>query len=247
MRNNRWDVSGKPPKGNAALDRLQQAAMADLAKRLEREGCSFPGPVEGAGGRRVRRFRRGGGVTMSHWEELGKSSDWRTPRHVFDALGVVFDIDVAAPTDGPMYVPALLRISERSLETPWSGFVWMNPPFGGRNAIVPWLDKFFGHGNGIALTPDRTSCPWWQNAAARADALLFVAGKIRFVRPDGTTGNWPSTGTTLFAAGDLGTLALHRAADAGLGTLLLGRNQFCAIQPAIRALNGASRSVIGIE
>ena len=184
---------------------------------------------------------------MSHWEEHGKSSDWRTPPYLFEALGVVFDIDVAAPTDGPMHVPALHRISERSLETPWSGFVWMNPPFGGRNAIVPWLDKFFAHGNGIALTPDRTSCPWWQSAAAKADALLFVAGKIRFIRPDGTTGNWPSTGTTLFAVGAQGTLALHRAADAGLGTLLQGRNRFCANQPAVRALDGESRSVIGVE
>ena len=110
-----------------------------------------------------------------------------------------------------------------------------------------WLDKFFAHGNGIALTPDRTSCPWWQSAAARADALLFVAGKIRFIRPDGTTGDWPSTGTTLFAAGAKGTLALHRAADAGFGMLLLGRSQFCAIQPAVRALSGASPSVIEIE
>ena len=54
---------------------------------------------------------------MSYWEEHGKSSDWRTPGYVFEKLGVVFDIDVAAPTDGPMHVPALHCISERSLET----------------------------------------------------------------------------------------------------------------------------------
>jgi hypothetical protein len=39
----------------------------------------------------------------------------------------------------------------------------MNPPFGGRNGLAPWLDKFFANGNGIALTPDRTSAPWWQD------------------------------------------------------------------------------------
>ena len=125
---------------------------------------------------------------MGYWEEHGKSSDWRTPPMSSRCSASCSTSTVAAPTDEPMYVPALHCISERSLETPWSGFVWMNPPFGGRNAIAPWLDKFFGHGNGIALTPDRTSCPWWQRAAAKADALLFVAGKIRFIRPDGTTG-----------------------------------------------------------
>ena len=47
------------------------------------------------------------------------------------------------------------------------------PPFGGRNGIVPWLDKFFAHGNGIALTPDRTSAPWWRRYAGMAHKVLF--------------------------------------------------------------------------
>ena len=93
----------------------------------------------------------------------------------------------------------------------------MNPPFGGRNGLVPWLDKFFDHGNGIALTPDRTSAPWWQDAARRADGILFVAGKIKFERPDGSVGKSPGTGTTLFASGARADAALIRAARLGLG------------------------------
>jgi hypothetical protein len=60
------------------------------------------------------------------------------------------------------------------LTNPWFGFVWMNPPFGGRNGLEPWLARFFAHGNGIALTPDRTSAPWFRRAAAAADAVLFM-------------------------------------------------------------------------
>jgi hypothetical protein len=103
---------------------------------------------------------------------------------------------------------------------PWQGFVWMNPPFGSRNGVRPWLDRFFAHGDGIALTPDRTSAPWWQDAARKATATLFVAGKIKFERVDGTVGKWPSNGTTLFAVGVQGCAALLTACRKGLGVLM---------------------------
>lgn len=154
---------------------------------------------------------------MSSWEADGKSDDWYTPRYIFDALGCAFDLDVAGP-EKPTYVPTKSVISANSLALPWSGFIWMNPPFGGRNGIVPWLDKFFEHDNGIALTPDRTSAPWWQAAARKADAMLLIDGKVKFERPDGSIGKSPSCGTTLFAAGHLGVRALVTAERAGLGT-----------------------------
>lgn len=157
---------------------------------------------------------------MSHWETSGKSNEWYTPARIFAALGCTFDLDVAHPAP-PMstHVPAVRSLHANSLSCSWRGFVWMNPPFEGRNGLVPWLDKFFDHGNGIALTPDRSSAPWWQVAATRADAVLFVAGKIRFLRPDGSEGRSPSCGTTLFAAGPHAVWALERATDSGLGFL----------------------------
>lgn len=158
---------------------------------------------------------------MSAWEATGASDEWYTPRHVFDALGEEFDLDVAAPRGGPRHVPSpdWLTQDNDGLYHAWHGFVWMNPPFGGRNALAPWLDRFMAHGNGIALTPDRTSAPWWQDAAQRADAILLTRGKIKFERPDGTVGGSPGSGVTLWAAGDRADAALCRAAFAGLGTV----------------------------
>jgi hypothetical protein len=157
---------------------------------------------------------------VSYWEATGRSDDWFTPKFVFDALGCKFDLDVAAPEAGTRHVPAGRWLHASSLDLDWHGFVWMNPPFGGRYGLCPWLDKFFAHGDGIALTPDRTSAAWWQSACRRADATLFVAGKIRFERPDGSEGKQPSNGTTLFAAGLRGVAALDLAHDNGLGVLL---------------------------
>ena len=152
---------------------------------------------------------------MSVWETKGASDEWFTPAYIFDALGERFDLDVAAPVDGPRHVPAKDWLHQDGLARPWHGFVWMNPPFGGRNGLVPWLDKFFTHGHGIALTPDRTSAPWWQDAQGRAAALLLIRGKVKFERPDGTVGKSPGSGVTLWAAGGRGVQALRRASNLG--------------------------------
>lgn len=161
---------------------------------------------------------------MSAWESPGQSDEWYTPAYIFDALGCHFDMDVAAPVDGPMHVPATMWYSRDALDLPWAGFVWMNPPFGGRGALEPWLTKFFNHGDGVALTPDRTSAPWFRSAWARADLVLFTP-KIKFIRPDGSLGRQPGTGTALWASGPRGVSALTRAAGAGLGILAKPVNQ----------------------
>lgn len=156
---------------------------------------------------------------MSHWETVGKSDHWYTPKHVFDALGNPrFDMDVAAPMLIPAYINARQWLWKGSLETAWTGFIWMNPPFGGRNSLAPWLDKFFEHGDGVALTPDRTSAPWFRSAWAKADLTMFTP-KIRFLRPDGSEGKMPSNGTCLWAVGERGIASLHRAHENGLGIL----------------------------
>lgn len=148
---------------------------------------------------------------MSSWEAIGKSDEWMTPKYIFDALGVYFDLDVAAPIYGPVHVPTQAWISEDSLPKDWSGFIWMNPPYGGRNALMPWVERFLDHGNGISLLPDRTSAPWFSPIGERADAVLFVSKKIKFERPDGSIGSSPGNGSVLVASGKDAAAAVTRA------------------------------------
>lgn len=156
---------------------------------------------------------------MGYWDTPGRSNEWYTPPHIFEALGCRFDLDVApARHVAAAHVPSREILVGDGLEQPWHGFVWMNPPFGGRNGLEPWLDRFFAHGNGIALTPDRTSAPWFWSAWRQADAVLFTR-KIRFLRPDGSEGVSPSNGTALFAVGYDGCKALARGAQNGIGIL----------------------------
>ena len=155
---------------------------------------------------------------MSHWEAAGKTDEWYTPKYLFDALGCRFDLDVAA-SPGGCHVPALYFERHDGLKSEWRGFVWMNPPFGGRNGLIPWLEKFSEHGDGIALVPDRTSAPWFQAYARRASSVLFMTPKVKFERPDGSIGASPSTGTALLSCGAQGDAALRRAQ--GLGLLMV--------------------------
>ena len=158
---------------------------------------------------------------MAMHENIGQSDEWYTPKYIFDALDCYFDLDVASPKYRVFsHVPALEFFSENSLSEKWFGFVWMNPPFGHQKEKIKWLNKFINHNNGIALLPDRTSAPWWQQSAKQMDAILFVNGKIKFIRPDGSIGEQPGNGTTLFAKGSKAVNALLSAERKGLGILL---------------------------
>lgn len=156
-----------------------------------------------------------------HEQCVGVTDEWYTPPHVFEALGVEFDIDVASPGfDFTPWIPADRFITADSLMVPWKGFVWMNPPFGARNGLMPWLKKFFEHGDGIALVPDRTSAPWWQEYAPRSDLALFIAPKLKFIGANGKAGKSPAQGTTLLAVGEAAVEALCRAKGRKLGATL---------------------------
>lgn len=148
---------------------------------------------------------------MAAYEKAGETDEWYTPRYIFDALGVTFDLDVAAPDGGPKHVPArnYFSIGHDGLQQEWFGLVWMNPPFGHQRTKREWLKRFFEHGNGIALLPDRTSAPWFQEFAPLADAICFVSPKIKFERPDGSLGQSPGTGTALLASGRRSELAVR--------------------------------------
>ena len=149
---------------------------------------------------------------------IGATDEWFTPASIFRALDVTFNLDPCMPEEGRAFlsVPTKQEITaaQDGLAQPWSGLVWMNPPFGGRNGVVPWLQKFFQHGDGIGLVAARTSAGWFHDWMPRADLMLFPRGKTKFVRPDGSIGRSPGTGVVLFSIGDRGNRALVRS---GLG------------------------------
>ena len=148
-----------------------------------------------------------------HENCIGESYELYTPPEIFRALGEKFDLDPCSPGAGH-WVPARKVLTKNGLTTKWKGFVFMNPPFGGRNGHVPWLKKFLEHGNGIAIVRAYTSSAWFHEHAIRAQAMLFPRGKTKFIRPNGSIGRAPGHGIVLLAMGDRAKAALKRS---GLG------------------------------
>lgn len=110
------------------------------------------------------------------------SDDYLTPRWVFDTLAITFDLDVASPP-WDTYVPASARWTkaEDGLAQPWTGRVWMNPPYSESSL---WVDRFMTHRDGIALLP-WSKAAWTIRLWDDADGLClpphffdFVGGSI---------------------------------------------------------------------
>jgi DNA N-6-adenine-methyltransferase (Dam) len=155
-------------------------------------------------------------IMAEHEFSIGLSSDWLTPKFIFDRLGLTFDLDPAHPGWGNPYVAVPTRqiytVDDDGLRQPWRGTLWLNPPFGGRRGQVPWLRKLFEHADGIALVAARTSADWFHAVVVPNAHTLFPNGKTKFVRPsDGSVGKEPGTGVVLIGMGEIANTALKRS------------------------------------
>ena len=105
-----------------------------------------------------------------------------TPKYLFEEMGLVFDLDVAAPVGGISWIPANNHYSEfdDALTKQWFGLIWMNPPY---SKPSPWVDKFIEHGNGVALLPMSKSA-WSLKLWNHADAISYV-GSMKFAQLNG--------------------------------------------------------------
>lgn len=115
----------------------------------------------------------------------GLTDEWLTPPSIVQALGP-FDLDPCSPTVRPWPTAARhLTIEDDGLSHSWEGRVWMNPPYGPATGV--WLKKLADHGNGIALVFARTETAMFHEQGwNRADAMLFLRGRLHFHRVDGS-------------------------------------------------------------
>lgn len=116
--------------------------------------------------------------------KMGKD-EWLTPPDVLRALGP-FDMDPCSPITRPWDTAAEhFTVLDDGLSKPWQGRVWCNPPYGVEAAR--WLERLAAHGNGIALIFARTeTSAWVEHVWGKADAILFIAGRLHFHHVDGT-------------------------------------------------------------
>jgi hypothetical protein len=134
------------------------------------------------------------------------NNEYFTPQWIFDKLGLMFDLDVAAPEGGVPWLPCknFLTSKDDGLKTEWHGMVWMNPPY---SQCVPWVEKFMQHGNGIALLPT-SKAAWFKRLFDHPDVhVLHPSQNVRFATPANEI-KGIFMPTLLFAMGEISYQAL---------------------------------------
>lgn len=137
--------------------------------------------------------------------------DWLTPPEIVRALGA-FDLDPCAASGQPWPTASrMIAPPDDGLIARWDGRIWLNPPYGQHTAA--WLGRMAEHGDGVALVFARTETAMFQRFVwPHADALLFMAKRPHFHRPDGTRAAGNSGGPmVLIAYGVHNVAALQRS------------------------------------
>jgi phage N-6-adenine-methyltransferase len=118
-----------------------------------------------------------------------------------------FDLDPASSEQAQRKVGAgkFYSIADDGLKQPWSGRVWMNPPYA-QPAISHFIEKLASSveagevTEAIALTHNYTDTQWFHRAAGACDAICFTRGRIGFLSPEGKRAA-PTQGQAFFYFG----------------------------------------------
>lgn len=124
--------------------------------------------------------------------------EWYTPDEVFLPLQAEFgpfDLDAAASAFNTK-APKFYSEDQNSLEQPWHGRVWCNPPY---RKLIDWCRKAWHEvteGNAdlvVMLLPNQTSTAWFHDYATKLGEVRFLRGRVSF----GGTKNSPFFGSVV--------------------------------------------------
>jgi hypothetical protein len=134
------------------------------------------------------------------------NDEYYTPRFIFEALKLDFDLDATAPEGGVPWLPAKKYYTEAddALIQTWEGLVWLNPPF---SKPAPFIEKFMAHGNGVALV-QISKALWFEKVWQDAHLLCLPKIHLKFEhRIEGTKGIFMPC--VLIGMGQQAVQALH--------------------------------------
>ena len=109
------------------------------------------------------------------------TGEWGTPQTLYAVLNAEFSFTLDACATGEN-AKAPHYYSEGSLDKPWEGVVWCNPPYG--REIGAWIQKGYEAArNGatvVMLLLSRTDTRWFADYVMKSSEIRFIKGRLRF-------------------------------------------------------------------
>ena len=126
------------------------------------------------------------------------NNEWYTPPQFLEAArGVMggIDLDPASSDTAQQNVQAgkYFTKEDNGLLFPWSGRVWMNPPYA-RGLVAEFVSKLCGHfragevSEAVVLVNNATETRWFQELLGASSAVCMLTGRVRFLRDTGELG-----------------------------------------------------------
>jgi|APHM01.1.fsa_nt_gi DNA N-6-adenine-methyltransferase (Dam). len=147
-------------------------------------------------------------MTDMNFVQKSKKDVWQTPDTLWQPIDNRdnIDLDPCAAKDTNIGDTSY-TIEDNGLAQPWSGTVWLNPPFSYKNKWFNKLEQEASNCDRIyVITPDSTNVQsWWHNKLApMCDWAWFSNGRVKYIDPQtGEKGKSPSFGTAINIHGDL--------------------------------------------
>lgn len=143
-------------------------------------------------------------------KHTGDEESYTPKEYLASARTVMGAIDLD-PASNPMAqenvgADRYFTVDDDGLTQEWAGNVWMNPPYTAR-VINRFIDKLVDHyeagevTQAIVLTNNNTDTSWFHQGANAAAAVCFTAGRINFLKRDGSRSS-PTNGQAFLYFGD---------------------------------------------
>jgi phage N-6-adenine-methyltransferase len=179
-----------PQRAEEVLNHLQKAEFRRMADEKERVRDFLSGAKEAdeLSRRAIIRYLNG-----AHVGSNGGDNEWYTPVEYVKAARAVMggiDLDPASSEEANEVVGAETFYTEEQngLSKPWTGRVWMNPPYA-RPLIDHFCDRLtetYGAGDvtqACVLVNNGTDTGWFHALAEVASVICFPRNRVKFWHP----------------------------------------------------------------